>query len=286
MANTNQSALVSCQWLKDHLETADLKIFDTTYFLHRQKRNGFEEFLVEYIPGAQFFDIDRIADASHSLAHMLPGATGFANRVGKLGVSNQTRVIVYDNNGFFAAARAWWMFRVFGHENVFVLDGGLARWKHLSFPVVAQLTNYQEQKFNSRYIESLRCDLRQMRQYQQLQSRQIADSRSADSFSGKRFPDNPEIQAGHIPGSKNIPYALLRCSEKRTLLSQSRLEALIKSSGIDLHRPIVVTCGSGVSACVLALSLYQMGITAVPVYDGSWAEWGRQRNLPVEVSVV
>ena len=286
MKKTNQSALVSCQWLKDHLETADMKIFDATYFLPRQKRNGFEEFLVEHIPGAQFFDIDRIADASNCLAHMLPGATTFANRVGKLGINNQTRVIVYDNNGFFAAARVWWMFRVYGHENVFVLDGGLARWKQLSFPVESHRSTYPEKKFYSRFLESLLCDLRQMQQYQQLQSRQIADSRSADSFSGNRLPDNPEIRAGHIPGSKNIPYAQLRCSEKHTLLSQSRLEALFKSAGINLHRPIVVTCGSGVSACVLALSLYQMGITSVPVYDGSWAEWGRQLNLPVEVSTV
>jgi len=271
-------ALVSCEWLQQNLDAENQLILDATFFLPRQQRNAQKEYQQQHIPGAVFFDIDVVADLSSPLAHMLPTAEQFAAVVGKMGIANDTQVLIYDNNHFFSAARVWWMFRVFGHDNVAVIDGGMVRWKQLNFPIDSQQVNPISKVFQAKYRSELVYDLKQMKITQVSKSRQIIDARSADSFLGERKLADTMLKLGHIPGSINIPYAGLTEGEQQTLLANQTLRLLFDDAQIDFSKPIVTTCGSGVSACVLALALYQLGLKDIAVYDGSWAEWGRQRD--------
>lgn len=273
-----ESALVSCKWVQQNLEADNQVILDATFFLSKQLRNAQEEYQQQHIPEALFFDIDEIADLSSSLTHMLPEAEHFAEAVGKMGISKDTLVLIYDNNHFFAAARAWWMFRVFGHDLVRIVDGGMVRWKQLNFPTNSQQPNPIAKKFQAEYRPELVFDLKQMELAQRRKSPQIIDARSAASFLGQRKTGDTTFQQGHIPGSTNIPYSGLTDSEQ-SLLANQTLQALFHAAHVDLSEPIVTTCGSGVSACVLALALYQLGLKDIPVYDGSWAEWGRGISL-------
>lgn len=274
-----ESALINCEWLQQNLVTSNLVILDATFFLPRQQRNARSEFELCHIPGARFFDIDLVADKDSTLPHTLPSADYFAAMVGALGIDNDSVVIVYDNNHFFAAARVWWMFRVFGHDRVKVLDGGLQHWRQLGYPLTDETPRPVGTTFNARFRPELVFDLEQMRSVQQNDEYQILDARSPDSFLGLRPLVDPEIQAGHIPDSINIPYAGLT-DKRQTLLASEMLLSLFKTAQVDLSRPIVTSCGSGVSAAVLALALYQIGLINVPMYDGSWAEWGKQPDTP------
>ncbi len=274
-----ESALVSCEWLRQNLELTNQVILDATLFLPRQQRIAKEEYH-QHIPGALFFDIDEIADLTTSLPHTLPDAEQFADAVGKMGIDNNTHVVIYDNNHFFAAARVWWMFRVFGHDKVRILNGGLTRWLFLSFPIDSMQLTPTIKIFNARWRSELVLNLQQMVYVQQSNSRQILDARSADSFLGKHKSSAQGLQPGHIPGSINIPYASLTNREQHNLLSKPELLALFNENHINLSQPLVTTCGSGVSAAVLVLALFQIGLTEVALYDGSWAEWGRQIDSP------
>jgi len=277
----NESALFSCEWLKQNLDAKNQVILDATFFLPRQQRCAEEEYQQQHIPNAQFFDIDTVADLSHSLSHMLPKPDSFAAAVEKMGIANDTQVVIYDNNHFFAAARVWWMFRVFGHKQVYIIDGGIARWKQLNFPVSSEQPNplsfqKSQQNFVVQYRPELVFNLKKMIWAQQNQSAQIIDARSADSFLGQRKLVDSSLQSGHIPGSSNIPYVSLTDSSTQMLLGNIRLRTLFEQANINLSNAIVTTCGSGVSAAVLSLALYQLGFKNIPLYDGSWTEWGRQ----------
>ncbi len=276
------SALVSCQWLQQNLDNHSQVILDATFFLPRQQRNALEEFK-HHIPGALFFDIDKVADIANPLPHTFPNAKHFADAVGEMGIDHDTLVIIYDNNHFFAAARVWWMFRVFGHESVKVLDGGLKRWQYLNYPIESKQSSPIRKIYKTQYHPELLCDLAQMLLIQQTGSRQILDARSADSFQGQRPLSAPDLQPGHIPNSINLPYASLTDGEQHTLLSNPQLQSLFEEAGVNLSQPLVTTCGSGVSAAMLLLALYQIGLTETPMYDGSWAEWGRQAGIPIGV---
>lgn len=276
----SNGALVGCDWLLQSLGCPGRVILDATFFLPRQQRHAQEEFKSRHIPGAQFFDIDDIADRNSPLPHTLPSADQFARQVGQLGIDNDTWVFIYDDNHFFAAARAWWMFRVFGHQKVKVIDGGLNRWKHLGFPLTSDRTMPKPKVFDALFRPELFVGLEQMRAIQREGSMQILDARSEDSFNGQRQLSDVGLQAGHIPGSFNIPYQYLFSHEHHTLLPTDQLRALISSAGVDVSRSMVSTCGSGVSAALLLMALYQMGIHEVPMFDGSWAEWGRCADLP------
>ena len=275
-----KSALVSCEWLRQNLYCSNQVILDATFFLPRQQRNAQQEFKLQHIPRAQLFDIDEIADLNSPLPHTLPGADQFAKQVGRIGIDNDTWVFIYDNNHFFASARAWWMFRVFGHDKVKIVDGGLTRWKHLSFPLTSETIKLVPKSFNAEFYSELFLDLEKMQLVQQQGSKLILDSRSEDSFKGQRPLNDNGLRPGHIPGSINIPYQNLFAKVDHTLLPVEQLRQIISDAAVDLSKPMVTTCGSGVSAALLLLALYQIGIHEVPMFDGSWAQWGRQTDLP------
>jgi len=275
-----ESALVSSEWVEQNLDAENQIILDATFFLPRQQRNAREEYQQQHLPDALFFDIDEIADLSNSMSHMLPNAECFADAVARMGIGNDTQVLIYDNNHFFAAARVWWMFRVFGHEQVQIIDGGLARWKQLKLPMSSEQSKPITKVYKAQYQPELFFDLKQMLKVQKSKLRQMLDARSADSFFGQRKPVDTILQSGHIPGSINIPYAKLTDNFEQTLLTSQTLKSVFEQANVNLSQAIVTTCGTGVSACVLALALYQIGLKDVPVYDGSWAEWGRQQGTP------
>ncbi|MGR8931325.1 MAG: 3-mercaptopyruvate sulfurtransferase [Gammaproteobacteria bacterium] len=278
-----ESALVSCDWLAQNLFRSYQVILDATFFLARQQRNALAEFYVEHIPGSQFFDIDLIADRDNPLPHTLPTTDQFARQIGQFGIDNHTCVIIYDRNRFFASARAWWMFRVFGHDNVKVLDGGLTLWKKRGFPITSARINPKAMTFNAIFRPELFVSLDQMKLIQQHASRQILDARSEDGFKGQRPLREPGLQPGHIPDSINLPYRHLYTDENQTLVSQEQLRRMFLNAGVELDKPIAASCGSGVSAALLLLALFQLGLHDEPLYDGSWAEWGRQADLPKRV---
>jgi thiosulfate/3-mercaptopyruvate sulfurtransferase len=282
MTNENRSPLVSCEWLAAQIDTPGIVLLDATFFLPRQQRNAWEEFRQTHLPGAQFFDIDVIADTDSPLPHMLPDPDRFGDAVGRMGVDNQTKVIVYDNNGFMASARAWWTFRVFGHDNVAVLDGGLARWKQLDMPLTSEMSPPIPRRFHAKPNRQLVCTLGQMRQLSASRSIHILDARSPARFSGSEPEARPGLRSGHIPGSCNLHYATLVDPRAHTLFPAETLRTLYGQTGAALNEPIVTTCGSGVTAAILALGLFCLGRQDVPIYDGSWTEWGGRGDTPVE----
>jgi len=274
-------ALVSTDWLAAHLGDPDLRVVDATWYLPHLKRDARAAFVQAHIPGAVFFDIDAIADRKTTLPHMLPGAEGFGRAVGALGIGDGDRVVVYGAKNFIASARAWWTFHVFGHENVAVLDGGLPTWRAEGRPLEAGMPTPTPRRFAARFRPELVRDLDRMRANLERRAEQVLDARSAGRFVGTEPEPRPGLRGGHMPGSLNLPYERL-CREDGTLVNAAALRGAFEKAGLDLARPVVTTCGSGVSAAVLALGLHVLGRRDVPVYDGSWTEWGGRADTPVE----
>jgi thiosulfate/3-mercaptopyruvate sulfurtransferase len=281
MSYAKPEALVSTDWLARHLDAPDVRVVDCTYILPPTTRDARREYEERHIPGAVFFDIDDIADSDSPLPHMLPSAEKFSSRVRKLGLGDGSRIVVYDTHGLMSAARAWWMFRVFGHGDVAVLDGGLPKWLKEGRPVEDTPPMPRDRHFTARMNRFLVRDLDQVRAALDRKREQVVDARSAGRFRGVDPEPRPGLRGGHMPGALNVPYTSLLDPETKTFLPAEDLARVFRHAGVDLRRPIVTSCGSGVTACVVALGLYLLGRDDVAVYDGSWTEWGGRADTPV-----
>ena len=275
------SPLVSTEWLAAHLRDPDLRVVDGTWHLPHLERDARAEFGEAHIPGAVFFDVDAIADKSTSLPHMIPSEAEFADAVGGLGIGSSDRVVVYDLRGVISAARVWWTFRAFGHDAVTVLDGGLRKWRAEGHPVESGTSAPPRRPFTAKLRPELVRNLTQVRANLSSHQEQVVDARSQGRFVGTEPEPRAGLRGGHIPGSVNLPYDQLYRPDA-TLLPPNDLRRVFEAAGVDLGKPIVTTCGSGVTASVLALGLYVAGRPDVAVYDGSWSEWGGRVDTPVE----
>jgi thiosulfate/3-mercaptopyruvate sulfurtransferase len=273
--------LVSTDWLASRLRDPRVRVVDGSWHMPQLKRDPRAEFTAAHIPGAVFFDIDAIADTTSPLPHMLPAAEAFGEAVGALGIGDGDHVVVYDTRGVASAARVWWTFRVFGHDEVAVLDGGLPKWRAEGRPVESGPARPTPRRFTARLRPDLVRDLGRMRANLETRREQVVDARSHGRFVGTEPEPRPGLRGGHIPGSLSLPYERLY-RDDGTLLSAPDLRAAFEKAGVDLQRPVVTTCGSGVSAAVLALGLHVLGRGDVAVYDGSWTEWGGRGDTPVE----
>jgi len=274
-------ALVTTEWLAQNLGKRDVRIVDGSWHMPQLKRDARAEFAQAHIPGAVFFDIDAISDHTTSLPHMLPRASDFAKSVGRLGIGSRDRVIVYDSRGVASAARVWWTFRAFGHDKVFVLDGGLPRWRAEGRPVESGTPTTKPRTFTARLRRSLVRDLAAMRQNLTTRKAQVLDARSRGRFAGTEPEPRAGLRGGHIPGSFNLPYDELYQQDGRFLPADA-IRSKLEGAGIDLAKPVITSCGSGVTASVLALGFHVIGRPDVAVYDGSWTEWGGREDTPIE----
>ena len=273
--------LVSTEWLAATLGAPDLKVVDATFYLPHLRRDARAEFEQAHIPGAVFFDIDAVADHSIPLPHMLPDPGAFADAVGALGIGAGDRVVVYGGKGLIASARVWWTFRVFGHEPVAVLDGGLGKWRKEGRPVEAGPARPAPRRFSATYHKDLVADLSRMLAVLERGDAQIVDARSRGRFTATEPEIRPGLRGGHIPGSMNLPYGDLFRADEDAMRPVDEVRDAFRQAGLDPERPVVTTCGSGVSAAVLALALYRLGRRDAAVYDGSWTEWGGRTDTPI-----
>lgn len=283
MAPVRSPYVVETDWLAARLDAPDLVVLDGSWHLPTAKRDARAEYEAEHIPGAVFFDIDEISDETSPLPHMLPSTVKFASRMKKMGIGDGMRIVVYDSVGMFSAARVWWTFRVMGHEDVAVLNGGLPKWKAEGRPVTSEPTPPRSPRhFTPRLNASLVRDLDDMKRIVAGGAAQIADARGPGRFAGKEPEPRPGLRSGHMPGARNVPYGRV-LNPDGTLKSPEDLAKVFTEAGIDPSKPVVTTCGSGVSAAVLSLALALIGQPDSGLYDGSWSEWGREdAGTPVE----
>jgi thiosulfate/3-mercaptopyruvate sulfurtransferase len=272
---------VSTEWLAAHLDDPRVRVVDGTWHMPQLQRDPRREFGEEHIPGAVFFDIDGIADRDTSLPHMLPSAAQFERQVGELGISNADLVVVYDLRGVISAARVWWTFRAMGHDRVAVLDGGLRKWRAEERAIESGPAKVPQRRFKARLRRDLVRGLQQVRRNISSRREQTLDARSRGRFAGTEPEPRAGLRGGHIPGSVNLPYDMLYRPDA-TLLPPDGLRQAFAAAGVDLGKPVVTTCGSGITASVLALGLHLVGHKKVAVYDGSWTEWAGHADTPVE----
>jgi thiosulfate/3-mercaptopyruvate sulfurtransferase len=274
--------LTETEELANELDAPDLVIIDASWHMPAENRNAHEEYLAEHIPGAVFFDIDEIADTKSGLPHMLPPPEKFSSRMRSMGIGDGSRIVVYDSAGLFSAARVWWTFRVMGVDDVSVLNGGLPKWKREGRPLESGPPRSRTSRhFTARRNLDLVRDVSDIQGLLKDRSAEIVDARAADRFAGKAPEPRPGLRSGHIPGAHNLPYAKL-LNKDGTLKTAPEIERLFEEAGVDLSKPVVASCGSGITASVLALGLAEIGHRKAAVYDGSWSEWGADQKLPIE----
>lgn len=266
--------LVSTQWLADHLSTATVKVIDASFKMPGVLPLPQDDYLAAHIPGATFFDVEQVSDHGSPLPHMFPDAAQFARDVAALGISSGDTVVVYDNGSWTAAPRAWWMFRAFGHRDVKVLDGGLKKWTAEGRPVEAGAVTPASGKFEAQFDSAMIRSKAQMVANLASGGEQVIDARASNRFEGSVPEPRAGLRAGHIPGSRNLPFGGLINAATGEMKSLDELRAGFAAAGLDLNHPVVTTCGSGVSAAVLTLALYRLGVRGSALYDGSWSEWG------------
>ena len=281
MTTTGREPIVETSWLAEHLSAPDLAVLDASWHLPAMNRDGRREFLAEHIPSAQFFDIDELSDETSDLPHMLPSTVKFASRMKEMGIGDGVRVVIYDSTGIYSAARAWWSLRAMGHNDVAVLNGGLPKWKDEGRPIEdGPARKRARMHFTPRFNAALVADLYDMKGYVRAGNSQIIDARPAARFRGEEAEPRPGLRRGHMPGARNLPYTEL-INPDGTLKSASEIREAFAQAGVEPQGAMVTTCGSGVTASILALALAAIGQPDVGVYDGSWAEWGQDNGLPI-----
>jgi len=280
MPNIDPKTLVSTDWLAAHLANPDLRVLDASWYLPAMQRNAKAEYDAAHIPGARFFDIDEISDQRSELPHMAPPSEKFISRMRAMGVGDGHQVVVYDGAGLMSAARVWWLFRLMGKTDVAVLDGGFPKWQAEGRPVEDMPPMVRDRHMTVQRQAGLVKDVTQVAASTKLGDATIIDARSAARFRGEAAEPRPGLRSGHIPGSRNLPYTEMLNADG-TMKPVAALRMAFEAAGVDLDKPAITTCGSGVTAAVLSLALERLGHRDHALYDGSWAEWGMYGDLKV-----
>lgn len=280
MTRDDPKTLVSTQWLAAHLKDPDLRVLDASWYLPGSKRDPFAEYQAAHIPGARFFDLDDVSDHRSDLPHMVPPVEKFMSRMRAIGVGDGHQIVVYDGSGLFSAPRVWWLFKLMGQMDIAVLDGGFPKWQAEGHPVEDLPPILRDRHMMVRRQNQMVKDVTQVSAASKLGESEIVDARSPGRFYGKDPEPRPGLRAGHIPGSKNVFYKdLLKADD--TMKSPDEMRQVFLEAGVDLDKPVITSCGSGVTAAILSLGLTRMGNTDHSLYDGSWTEWGMFPTLPI-----
>lgn len=278
------TTLVSTEWLAAHLDDPDLRILDASWYMPGSDRDARAEYEAAHIPGARFIDIDEISDQRSDLPHMAPPTEKFISRMRAMGVGDGHQVVVYDGSGLFSAARVWWIFQLMGKTDTAVLDGGFPKWRREDRPVEDLVPVVRDRHMTISCRNSLVRDVMQVAAAAKLGDHQIVDARAPDRFRGETPEPRAGLRSGHIPGARNLPYTQV-LDDDGTMKHPADLRRLFEEAGVDLSKPVITSCGSGITAAVLALALERIGHADWSLYDGSWTEWGAFGDLPVETGV-
>jgi thiosulfate/3-mercaptopyruvate sulfurtransferase len=280
-SSPSDDPLVSTEWLAAHLNDPKVKIIDASFKMPGVTPLPKDDYLAAHIPRAVFFDVDAVSDHDNPLPHMFPSAGQFGRDVGALGIGNGDTVVIYDAGGWVAGPRAWWMFLAYGHDKVRVLDGGLKKWIAEGRATESGTASPTPATFKATFDEKRVRTMREMVANVANKAEQVIDARAGDRFEGRVAEPRPGLRAGHIPGSRNVPYSRLFDAASGTMKPLDELRAAFSEAGVKLDAPIVTSCGSGVSAAVLTLALYRLGVRGSALYDGSWSEWGVADGPPI-----
>ena len=282
MSYVNDKSLVSTSWLVDHLDDPKVKIIDGSWHLPTTGRDGHKEYLNMHIPGAVYFNIDKISDSNSTLPHMIPSPETFNSKISEMGISNSHNIIIYDSEGLFSAPRVWWMFRAFGHKNVSVMTGGFKSWVNENKPVSDNIPKISKGDFLGNLDPNMIRSLNDIKNNIVNNTELVIDARATNRFDGSEAEFRPGVRSGHIPKSFNLPYNKL-INDDGTFISNSELINIFNTIGATEEQPVITTCGSGITACILGLGLHLIGRDNWTVYDGSWTEWGSNKDVDIEV---